>query len=442
MHSNSINTLRSEDLIISECLTQDFCSSSRRGNRRIAGYATVSTTQMTDKKTSQEADIIKSSLLSQKHLENQYRFFLDASSAMMWVADTQGKLIFFNSSWLQYTGRDLENELQHDWTGEEIHADDYQSCLETYTSGFLTTSVFEQEFRLLRHDGEYRWFHETVKPFFDLDEHLSGFVGTCIDITERKQAILLANDELRKKYKDLEQFAYVASHDLQEPLRKIQSFSDLLTTRFSRDLPDKAQDYLQRMHKASTRMRVLIDDLLTFSRVNSRGNPFKATSLKKIIEDVLSDLEIRIKETKARIIVEDLPVIDCDPTQISQLFQNLICNSLKFHRDKTPPVINITSRKLSDSELERTHCEKEMIEFSFIDNGIGFDEKYLDRIFEPFQRLHGNNKYQGSGIGLAVCKKVVERHGGLLFATSKLGEGACFQIQLPFEQKCGENPDV
>ena len=368
-------------------------------------------------------------------LQHLYRSFLDAVSVGLWVSDHNGRLKFFNKSWLEFTGRTLEDELSHKWTGDEIHPDDRVSVLETYTKNFKTETPFEQEYRLLRHDGEFRWVHEYVKPYFGESDTYIGFVGTCIDITERKQAILLANQELREKNKELEQFAYVASHDLQEPLRKIQSFGELIKARFSNDVPEQALDYINRMHRSALRMRVLIDDLLTFSRVSSRAKPFVKIELNKEVKGVISDLEILLKETQGKVNVDELPVIDADPSQIRQLLLNIINNGLKYHRKDVAPVINISSRTIKVSDISQPHCKQvEMVKLNFRDNGIGFDEKYVDRIFQPFQRLHGRNEFEGTGIGLAICKKIVERHNGNVTAKSSEGKGSEFIIQLPLHQ--------
>jgi PAS domain S-box-containing protein len=365
---------------------------------------------------------------------HMYRNFLDAAAAMMWVSDSHGRVDFFNHSWLQFTGRTLNDEISHEWTGEDIFPEDNESCFEVYKAGFNSQQPFDHEYRLLRFDGQYRWVHEFVNPYYDRHEKLTGFVGTCVDITDRKEAILLADKELRKKNAELEQFAYVASHDLQEPLRKIQSFAELLTSRFSNDLPERAKDYLIRMNNAAFRMRRLINDLLTYSRVSTRCKPFTEVDLQQEITDVISDLEIRLKETKGEIKFDKLHNLEADPSQIRHLLLNIIGNGLKFHREDIPPIIEISSRIYNERNNSLYRRNIDMLELTISDNGIGFDTKYLDRIFEPFQRLHGVTEFDGSGIGLAVCKKIVERHGGTLNAQSVPGEGATFIILLPLKQ--------
>jgi light-regulated signal transduction histidine kinase (bacteriophytochrome) len=246
----------------------------------------------------------------------------------------------------------------------------------------------------------------------------------------------------------------VASHDLQEPLRKIQAFGDRLHTKFAEPLGPDGRDYVDRMHAAAARMQTLINDLLGFSRVTTKARPFTPVNLGEIVRDVLSDLEARIESSEGKVEVGDLPTIDADPVQMRQLFQNLIANALKFRRPEAAPVVQVTAgvptsvgMSPADSDGDATHTPR--IEIHIADNGIGFDEKYLDRIFNVFQRLHGRDQYEGTGIGLAVCRKIVERHGGTITATSRPGEGTTFVISLPTThqpqpepQEPGDSPDA
>ncbi|HTH37152.1 MAG TPA: CHASE3 domain-containing protein [Pyrinomonadaceae bacterium] len=253
-------------------------------------------------------------------------------------------------------------------------------------------------------------------------------------VKERTFELADANTELERSNRELQDFAFVASHDLQEPLRKIQAFGDRLRTKHGAAMDDEAQDYLHRMQNAAGRMHRLINDLLTFSRVTTKARPFEPTDLNTATRDVLSDLEVRIQDTGGHVEVGDLPTIDADPLQVRQLLQNLIGNALKFHRPDAPPIIKIDGRFLKDGENRQLDGDREMYRLSVEDNGIGFEEKYLDRIFTPFQRLHGRNEFEGTGIGLAVCRKIVERHGGSLTAVSRPGEGSTFIATLPVKQ--------
>lgn len=250
-------------------------------------------------------------------------------------------------------------------------------------------------------------------------------------VKERTEQLELTNSSLQRSNQELQDFAYVASHDLQEPLRKIQAFGNLLVDEYGEALGEGG-DYLSRMQNAASRMSTLIEDLLAFSRVTTMAKPFVSVNLDVIVHEVLGDLETRIDSTKGIIEVDALPTVPGDPTQMRQLLQNILSNALKFHKPEEAPKIRIVSNPLVDSK-DRIKA----YEITITDNGIGFDEKYLDRIFAVFQRLHGRDEYAGTGIGLAVCRKIVERHGGTITASSKPGSGSTFIITLPARQKKG-----
>jgi signal transduction histidine kinase len=247
-------------------------------------------------------------------------------------------------------------------------------------------------------------------------------------------------EQLARSNAELEQFAYVASHDLQEPLRKIEAFGDRLKTKCSKDLSDRGVEYIDRMQNAAGRMRILIQDLLEFSRVASKSQPFSAVNLQEVVTGVLSDLETRIDETQSTIHVGELPILDADPLQMRQLFQNLIGNAIKFRRPEEPLKIEIKSKNLQIMENNGQPKGMDVYQITVSDNGIGFEQKYTDRIFRVFQRLHSRSDYDGTGIGLAVCTKIVERHGGSITAESTLGQGATFIVTLPFQQSDIGNP--
>jgi signal transduction histidine kinase len=260
-----------------------------------------------------------------------------------------------------------------------------------------------------------------------------------VRVRERTAELATANEhlwrstlELERSNRELQDFAFVASHDLQEPLRKIQAFGDRLRGKHGEALGPEGVDYLERMQRAAHRMHVLINDLLTFSRVTSRGQPFVPADLGQIAGEVLSDLEVRVEQTGGRVEVGDLPTLEADPLQMRQLLQNLIGNALKFHRDGEPPHVTVSGEILDNGGPPRARIV-------VADDGIGFDMKYLDRIFTPFQRLHGRQEYEGTGMGLAVCRRIVERHGGTLTAESAPGQGARFLVMLPVRQTQGES---
>jgi PAS domain S-box-containing protein len=252
------------------------------------------------------------------------------------------------------------------------------------------------------------------------------------DATERKRF----ERALQEKNLELENFAAVASHDLQEPLRKIETFADRLHARATPGLDERSRDDLNRMLSAAARMRILINDLLTFARIATKAHPFVPLDLAEVARAAVSDLEERIQRTGGRVEVGQLPAVEAEPTQMRQLLLNLIGNGLKFHRAEEPPLVRIHSRRLSQppSQVDGQPPVPVWYELLVEDNGIGFDEKYLDRIFEVFQRLHGRGEYEGTGMGLAICRKIVEHHGGTITARSASGRGAAFIVTLPGTQ--------
>ena len=242
--------------------------------------------------------------------------------------------------------------------------------------------------------------------------------------------------KLEASNRELQDFAFVASHDLQEPLRKIQAFGDQLKSGHTGSLDAEGLDYLDRMQSAAVRMQALIQSLLNYSRVTSKAQPFTQVDLASVARDVVGDLEESIKETGGRVEIGDLAGIDADPIQMRQLFQNLIGNALKFHGDEKP-IVRVYGETIQNPGLKKDASRDGEYRIFVEDNGIGFDEKYLDRIFTPFQRLHGRGVYEGTGIGLAICRKIVERHGGTITAKSAAGKGSTFLVTLPAKQPKG-----
>lgn len=291
----------------------------------------------------------------------------------------------------------------------------------------------EREYK--RRDGTSVIMEIHQKRIRDAAGRPTGLRTFLLDITQRKRAemtLLEQADKLARSNGELEQFAYVASHDLQEPLRKIQAFGDRLKTKYEAGLGPEGLDYLTRMQNAAARMQILIQDLLSLSRVASNSKPFTAVDLGEVVRTVVSDLEMRINDAGGRVEIGTLPVIFGDRGQMAQLFQNLIGNGVKFRKPGESPVVKIACES---QELANAAAGWQI---TVEDNGIGFDEKYRDRIFQIFQRLHGRNEYEGTGIGLAICRKIVDRHSGAITANSSLGAGARFIITLP-QRTLGEN---
>ncbi|MGC1393132.1 MAG: response regulator [Coleofasciculaceae cyanobacterium] len=284
----------------------------------------------------------------------------------------------------------------------------------------------------------------TPRQWSSFETELLGQLADQIGIA-LAQAELLEQEtyqrlELARSNSELQQFASIASHDLQEPLRKIQTFGNRLKDKYAEELTDQGRDYLERMQNAALRMQILIDDLLSLSRVTTKAQPFVTVNLNQITQDVLSDLEVRIQQCGECVTVSELPTIDADPVQMRQLLQNLISNALKFYHGTEPQAIKVYSQNLESEEIPTTDSSTiEWFQLIVEDNGIGFDEKYLDRIFNVFQRLHTRSEYEGTGMGLAICRKIAERHGGSITGKSTLGQGAKFIVTLPKQQRKGEN---
>jgi light-regulated signal transduction histidine kinase (bacteriophytochrome) len=238
---------------------------------------------------------------------------------------------------------------------------------------------------------------------------------------------------LERSNRELQQFAYVASHDLQEPLRKVRAFSDRLRTLCGGTLDEAANECVERMQSAAGRMQSLIDGLLSLSRVTTQGQSFVPVNLEQVAREVVSDLEMQIERQAGRVEVGHLPAIQADPLQMRQLLQNLIANGLKFHRPEEPPVVKIAGKLTPGRQLRhsRQPAAEERCQILVEDNGIGFDEKYRERIFDVFERLHPRDVFEGTGIGLALCRKIAERHGGQITAHSTSGQGSVFEVVLP-----------
>lgn len=355
-------------------------------------------------------------------------------AAIVAITDKKGVITYVNKKFCaisKYSTAELIGNT-HRIINSHYHSKDFFIDMwRTISQG----QVWEGEICNRAKDGTYYWVHTNIVPFLDQSGKPEQYVAVRYEITERK----LAEDQLKiyaRKLEisnqELEDFASVAAHDLQEPLRKIQSFSDRLKTKAKEELSEENLDYLNRIQASAHRMQVLINDLLTYSRVTTKAQPFSQVSLNQVLSDVLSDLVVRIEQSGGKVETAPLPTIEADSTQMHQLFQNLIGNALKFRKPDENPLVKIETTMLNQSSLRDGGAA---CVITITDNGIGFDEKYLDRIFTIFQRLHGRHEYEGTGIGLAVCRKIIDRHGGLITAQSVPGNGAKFILTLPLKQK-------
>ncbi|MBO0936973.1 PAS domain-containing protein [Fibrella sp. HMF5335] len=407
--------------------------------------------------------------------EQRFRMMADLLPQAIWVTDAEGNTEFLNKWWETYTGMPFNSASVWQISADIVHPEDRSRLIAVFRQAIETGIPFDIEHRNRSASGEYRWFLNKGEPYRDPQtEQITKWVGMGIDIHDRKRAehllqqsearyrllaadleqqvrertleltatntdLLESNALLVRSNKNLEQFAYIASHDLQEPLRKIKQFGDLLKKHFT-DSNSQELVYLERMQTAASRMSTLIHDLLSYSRIATHRELSTLVSLDMVVERVLNTLELVIAETGAEVQVDPLPTLLGDATQLGQLFQNLLSNALKFRRkeasdDWIRPLIEIRAQLVSSDTLPpsfkpaRLSPAYHLIQVS--DNGIGFEEKYLDRIFQVFQRLHGKNEFTGTGIGLAICEKVVANHGGLITATSQPGKGSHFSVYLP-----------
>lgn len=298
-----------------------------------------------------------------------------------------------------------------------------EELFEELVTGRRTHYHCERRYR--RKDGSVLWGNLSVALLSEPSGRPRFAVAMIEDITERRQAeqlLAAQRTELERSNRELQDFAYIASHDLQEPLRKIQAFADIVATEHRQTIGAEGEDFLGRIQSSATRMRRLIDDLLAYSRVGTQGQPPEPVDCSTVVQEVISDLQIRLEETGGEVRVGELPTVLADPVQIRQLFQNLIVNALKFHRDGVPPVVEIGSELRSPDEGPLIRVR---------DNGIGIPEEFAEKVFTPFERLHSRREYEGTGIGLAISRKIVERHGGSIHVRSVVGEGSELVVRLP-----------
>ena len=321
---------------------------------------------------------------------------------------------------LGYENNEIEASLDN--FSSFLHPDDAPSTFKLVERHLTKRAPFIIEYRLQHKSGKYKWFLGSGQATWDKDGKPIRMVGTIVDINARKLAEVAEQErtiQLAQKNRELEEFTYVASHDLQEPVRTISSFVKLFKQTYSDKLDDEANTYLDFMEGASKRSQQLIVDLLDYSRLG-KDRKTEKVNLNQVLQNVLIDLTVRIKESGAEVTLEQLPEIEGQTTELRLLFQNLISNAIKFRKKDITPKIHV-SVEANDDEYS----------FSISDNGIGIDEKYLDRIFVIFKRLHGKSEFEGTGIGLAHCKKVVELHGGRIWVESRLTQGSTFKFCIP-----------
>jgi PAS domain S-box-containing protein len=364
--------------------------------------------------------------------EERFRSTFEQAAEGVTQVTPEGKYIRVNQRFCEIVGYSQE-ELSSLSFQDITYPEDLEADLENVRN-ILANKIkkFKMVKRYVRKDRSPVWVNLTSSLVRDIANQPKYFISVIEDITQQKQMeaeLQQKNVELERSNRELEQFAYVASHDLQEPLRMVSSYVQLLQRRYQGKLGTDADEFIDFAVDGATRMQLLINDLLAFSRVGTRGEEFSLVSCEEVLEEVLFNLKTIAQENQAVITHDPLPAVMGDHTQLDQLFQNLVGNAIKFHR-KEPPQVHISAELLPPTQEK----EKPMIggwRFSVRDNGIGIQSNQLNRIFVIFQRLHGRNEFPGTGIGLAICKKIVERHGGNIWVDSEPGKGSTFFFTLP-----------
>lgn len=386
--------------------------------------------------------------------EEKFRLLADSMPQFVWTGNERGELNYFNKSVYSYSGLSEEEVEKNGWL-QIVHPDEREENVKQWLRSIETGEIFSFEHRFRRHDGQYKWQLSRAVPQRDVNGKIQMWVGTSTEIQKQKEQreelekmvqertneLVIKNNDLEKMNKELESFTYIASHDLQEPLRKIQTISTRIAQKEEQNLTHAGRDYFQRMQNAAKRMQRLIEDLLTFSRTSSGERKFEHMHLNTIVEEVEKELKESIHHNHVIIEKTELCALDIIPFQFRQLIFNLINNSIKFVSPGTIPHIKISAASVRSQNTEENAstlpppmllAEKDYCCITVKDNGIGFDPQYSDRIFEVFQRLHGKNEYPGTGIGLAIVKKIVDNHNGFVTATGEPGKGATFNIYIPY----------
>ena len=370
--------------------------------------------------------------------ETRFRVMADTAPVLIWMSGLDGLWTFFNKPWLEFTGRALDQELGNGWA-EDVHHEDRQRCLEIYRSAFEARKEFKMEYRLRRTDGEYRWILNIGGPRYEGDGTFAGYIGSCIDITEDRRVadeIRRLNVELEQRVfertaqveaanKELESFSYSVSHDLRAPLRSMDGFSLALLEDCADKLDAKGKDYLRRVRDATQRMARLIDDLLNLARVTREGMRQERVDLSALARSISADLKKTQPNRKVTFAIADGVVVNGDTHLLRVALENLLGNAWKFtsKRPRTKIEFGVARQNGTSAYFVR-------------DDGAGFDMTYAGKLFGAFQRLHSNQEFEGTGIGLATVKRVIRRHGGHVWAESAMGKGATFYFTLkPSEGK-------
>lgn len=395
----------------------------------------------------------KMQMIALEESEERFRTLADSLPQMIWITDEKGNVTFLSKKWEEFSL--IYDKIFEKWQSI-IHPDDIEGVEKAWSYSLSTGVVYKYDMRVRNKKGEYKWLMVNGEPIFNTENKIVKWVGAFTDIhTEKtfsqilesevnertkelsiiKDNLTFKNEELLRMNKELESFAYVSSHDLQEPLRKIQTFANRILEKENENLSDSGKEYLKRMSLAGERMQQLIQDLLAYSRTKTSNRKFESTNLETILNDIKDDLKDEIKQKDVVIETDETChiMVKVIPFQFRQLLYNLISNSIKFSKTDVQPVIKLTCKINEDSKIVHQHLvpAQKYYYLKISDNGIGFKPDYKEKIFEIFQRLHGREEYTGTGIGLAIVKKIIENHNGFISADGEIGVGATFDIYIP-----------
>jgi len=379
--------------------------------------------------------------------ELRFRELADHSPMWIWITDAEVNVEYANKELLEYVGIGHYKEFTGQIWVDMVHPADIDTVYSGFGEAVENKTGFALEYRVKNtNTGEYEWFMVRGAPRMENGE-LTGFIGTGMNVHKqrtfseelrkevgmRTKELSTSNARLERSNKELQSFAYISSHDLQEPLRKIQTFCSILMDSEYERLSEQGKLKFDRMQSAARRMQVLINDLLAYSRLDTESRKLETICLSSVVSEIRVELTEDISAKNAFISVKSSCNIDVVPFQFTQLLNNLVSNSLKYSKDNGQPIVEIEGKIISAADVGDSRAIKDT-EYSWItvnDNGIGFDAAYSEKIFEVFQRLHGRNEYRGTGVGLAIVKKIAENHKGFVRATGRPGEGSIFEIFIP-----------
>jgi PAS domain S-box len=368
--------------------------------------------------------------------EQTFRIMGDLLPYPIWLSSPNGSLFYFNQAVYNYSGLTDSDFKNGNWINI-VHPDDRVKNMSKWLHSVTTHEEFIFEHRFRRFDGEYRWHLSRGFPKMNDNGEVVLWVGTTLDIHEQKTHSQVLEDKVKERThelitrnKELEQFAYIASHDMQEPLRKIQTFISILLKSDVVNLSDTQKQLIYKIDAAAFRLRNIIKDILNYSDQTGIGEQITRVDINSVVKVVHKDLELLIKEKNARIILHNMPIVFGIQGQLNQLFYNIIHNALKFSRKDVSPLIHISASFMSSEYLQTT--EKELT-LTISDNGIGFEERYSEKIFGLFQRLHDRHTFEGTGLGLALCKKIAENHNWKIKAIPTSGRGTTIELKIPFK---------